>query len=223
MRCFEFQRVIAVGIFVALFSAMAAPQKVSHKSYTPNASDLTSAEALKVCDRFIEAARIAKQRADRCSLTAEMSMIHGKRRPLWRVRYGAGIQLKVDVETRQVVSFHDFAREEAQFKGTQPKHQPLIPTKQKAKQLVLDFARKLGIPESCSPDSFDYKRLPSDLRYSVGRAGMTFKNPAGDRVAGLSIDLLDGGVNGFWYAPWKVTLNVPTKRKGESTAAVSTA
>lgn len=136
-------------------------------------------------------------------LRSEVSVIHGERRPLWQARYNNILQFKMDMATGKTLSYWDFAREEAQFKGTQPKQVVKVRTKEQAKSLLLDIARRLGIPTSCVPDSFNFLQNPGEPRFSAGRAGMTFKNAAGERVAGLSIDILDGGLNNYWFAAWK--------------------
>jgi len=207
---------VFVVIIIAAACAQASGQSVRYNNYKLRPTDPGHAEALKIGERFLQLTQLPKQHLGGSEATAEVSKIHGATRPLWRVHYGSGVLLKIDMGTRHVVSFHDFGREEAQFRGTQPMQRPRIRTQPEAKATLLRLARRMGIPESSVPDSFTFKVKPGEPRYAAGRAGMTFKSATGERIAGISIDLLDGGVNGCWFAAWKVVQDVAAKRRGSS-------
>lgn len=200
----ETNRRLIGSLVVAFVFGMAWCQSVSYKNYSLRATDPGHAEVLTISKGFLRRANVDLSTSKRTQLTAEETGIHGARRPLWRIRFGNDVLMKLDMQTRQIVSMHDLAREEAQFKGLQKKRKPLIRTREDARRRVEAMARRLGIPANCKPDSFDFKQNPDDLPRSSGRAGMTFANPKGVRIGGLSIDLLDGGINGYWFAPWKV-------------------
>ena len=191
-----------IGTLVA--SGFVIGQVVKTKTYTPMPSDPKPPEVVSIVSSFIAKSGAVFVRKSDMELVSETKIVHGTNRSVWTVRSKSKLKLTMDMVTRSIISFHDFGREEAQFKGLQPKRKPLIQAREDARRRVEVLARKLGIPADCKPDSFVFKQNPGDLPKSAGRAGMTFANPAGVRVGGLSLDLLDGGVNGFWFAPWKV-------------------
>jgi len=203
---------LLVGLILGI-ACLGTSQVIKTKNHAVKADDPSPANVVAIVGSFTAKAGIAPQNGPTLNLTSEMSHMHGEKRPMWTVRSPSKLTIYIDMKTRSIVSFMDFGREEAQFKGLQPRRKPLIQTRADARRRVEIMARKLGIPSNCKPDSFDFKQNPGDLPKSAGRAGMTFANPSGVRVGGLSIDLLDGGINGYWFAPWKVKQNarkVPT-------------